>query len=65
MLENTARDPLARAKRVAVDNGKYKKKTGENRWRKRACESASQSAQDSSQMRGHKLELPEVGSRYG
>jgi hypothetical protein len=32
MLENTARDPLARAKRVAVDNGKYKKKqvkTGE------------------------------------
>jgi ribosomal protein S27AE len=29
MLENTARDPLARAKLVAVDNGKikYKKKT--------------------------------------
>ena len=47
-MENTARDPLARAKRVAVDNEKinYKKKQVR---RKRTCESASQSAQDTSQ----------------
>jgi hypothetical protein len=41
MLENTARDPLARAKLVAVDNGKIKYKKKHARIR-RACESASQ-----------------------
>ena len=38
-FENTAHDPLARAKLVAVDNGKINDK--EKQVRRRACESAN------------------------